>query len=351
MRNNDSFWTKVQNFKAQVRRQITQTLQWISTYSVWVRASVGAFIIGLSANISYGFQQATQAITYVLTHIPQLLNRGWNMVIQGFNLGYQLGSYLLHRLANGIVEGFHATIRFIRHIPTLIVDIGNFLYDALHLGYRFGKWLLQNSYQLAKTIVIGLKDLVVDVAKDLWRLARYIVNNIRPLCIRAFNKVCDFIMHIPQLLRDVARFSYEFLILLKDWSVAILRAMDTAIRWICTNFVTIAQESIKALFDACQWAVRKTISGVGIVIGTILGIGSALLEFVADLFRARPAGVPSRELHQAIDDRFDLGQRQNVFTHQYQRHASLVAGNEASIVPNQPSLLLDQPQFSSRRLG
>lgn len=258
-----------------VRRQISQTFNWMGNYiqsvknrslrySRWIVSNVSAFISNMGQHIAQGFLRASHAITALLSNLPR-------QIIEGVLFGYRLASHLVSFIISGrLLRGL---IRFLRAIPPLLFDLFNFFKD-----------LALNLYRFTRFVLIGIKNITIEIIKDIFLFARFIISLIRPLITETACFIFRLLCNLPEYLTLLGRLTVELIYLLKDAAVFIARNTFNLIRTIANALLPLCIDLIKNTLRACRWLVSTVFTGIGIVIGTIFGIAAAIFDLFRSLF-------------------------------------------------------------------
>ncbi len=141
--------------------------------------------------------------------------------------------FFANMITNAIVSSIKATTNFIIRFPQNLPKYLNGIWRAFKVGVNLGIALLNLSVDIGKYV---LQNLLPDIAKGLYRLTKYCLQNI-PKVMKAFYDVAKFLItHIPDIsegiyniCQSIIKFSYN---LTKSIAIGIYDNLGAIARWL-----------------------------------------------------------------------------------------------------------------------
>lgn len=223
--------------------------------------------------------------------------------------------FFANMITNAIVSSIKATTNFIIRFPQNIPKYLNGIWRAFKAGVNLGIALLNLSVDIGKYI---LQDLLPDIAKGLYRLMKYCLQNI-PEIMKVFYDAAKFLItHMPDIIegiynicKSIIKFSYN---LAKSIVIGIYDNVGAIARWfirtspqILANIIGIIVGILYAPFAIGLELVRDGMRKV-------LGVQSDNITSVSPV-----ATTVSYVIDQAVESALEVGN--NGLTMQYTQQA------------------------------
>ncbi|MBN9288892.1 MAG: hypothetical protein BGO43_07870 [Gammaproteobacteria bacterium 39-13] len=306
-KNADSFRETIRNFRDIIKQQILTAAMWAGESKNYIKektqqaarwcllqAMRSKQIIQSALHKSYAvvkesLQQAFQWTTYMLMHAPQFIARAaaWTtrLLVRGFWLGYELAGKLLNGCWQAVKKMAQGLKYIIVQLPTFLHLAANQVVKFLRGSFDFMKLLIKSTFNLVKSVIIGIKDFAIEVVKALGRLGQYLFNNAGPILRKIAGDAYYFIKHIPLFIKQLARIARDIFVFLKDGIVDIAKDFYHLGRIVLSHLGHSLKTLMTHVVPFTKWVANKTVSFVLKGIGLLLGIGAAIFELGIDVLK------------------------------------------------------------------
>lgn len=330
-KNSDSLRETIRSFRDTIKQQILTVLQWAwdskkyiketaEQSAKWIVQHAGRTKQIIRSAIQWSLQTVKDSVEYTfrwtmyfLTNAPRLISRaissGWDLLLKGLKLGYDLTAILL----DGIWQTLKQIARGIKYIiaqfPHFITRLSKLLLEILHTSFDFAKRLIKSTFKLLKSILVGMKDLVVESIQLLARFSRYVFNNIGPIVRSMLRDFYHFIKNIPLFIKQLARIGWDVTVFFKECIIDLFRTFYHLGKILLSNVGNFLKTVMANLVPFTKWLLKKCASYLLKGIGLLLGIGSALFELGVDACKsifgkqAKPEAPDSSHPHRHRQNR------------------------------------------------